>query len=61
VVAGEHGLERFDVLESRPLGDNRWDALQSIDHLRVHGMLDPERAVLIEHRDAVLRKDVTWA
>src|SRR6266511_652989 len=57
-VAGEHGLERLGVPELRPLRRHRRDALQAVDHLRVHRMLDPQRAVLIEHRDAVLRNDV---
>ena len=54
----QHGLERLDVLEFRLLRHHRRDAIQAVDHLRVHGMLDPERAVLVEHRDAVLREDV---
>ena len=55
-VAGEHGLERLDILELAasappPAGH----AFEAVHHLRVHGMLDPERAVLVEGGDALLR------
>ena len=60
-VAGEHGLERLDVPELRLLRHHRRHAVQAVDHLRVHRMLDPERAVLVEHRDALRRGDVALA
>jgi hypothetical protein len=47
-VAREHCLERRDVLELRFFFDHRRDTFEAVEHLRVHRMLDPERAVLIE-------------
>ena len=49
-----HGLERLDLRQFRLRLDQRRDALQAIHHLRIHRMLDPQRAVLIERGDALL-------
>ena len=55
-IAGQHGLEGFDVLQFGFRGHDRRDPLQAVHHLRVHGMRDPRRAVLIEGGDARLRR-----
>ena len=55
-VAGEHGLERLDVRQLRLRLDQRRHAVEAVDHLRIHRMLDPQRAVLIEGGDALLRR-----
>jgi hypothetical protein len=44
-VVREHGLKRRDVLQFRFFMANRWHTIQSVDHLRVHRMLDPERVI----------------
>jgi hypothetical protein len=51
-VAGQHSFERLPLLEFRLLRDHCWNTLKAIEHLCVHGVLDPQRAVLIESRDA---------
>jgi hypothetical protein len=60
-VAGEHGLERLDAPQLGPLRHHHRHPFQAVDHLRVHGLLDPQRAVLVEHRDAVLGEDIARA
>jgi len=60
-ISRQHGLERLDVLQCRRLRHHRRDAFQAKHHLGVHRMLDPERAVLVEHRDAVVRDHVVRA
>ena len=51
-VAGQHSFERLPLLEFRLLRDHCRNTLKAIEHLCVHGVLDPQRAVLIESRDA---------
>ena len=53
-IAGEHSFERLDVAQFRlRLGQHR-HSFQRVRHERVHRMLDPQRAVLIEGGNAVL-------
>ena len=40
---------------------HRRDPVQAVDHLRIHRMLDPQRAVLVEGGDARLAAARTWA
>src|SRR5262249_53050862 len=56
-VAREDRFERLDVLEFRIFLDNGWNTIEAIDDLRIDRMLDPERAVLIESRDALFRRN----
>jgi len=53
-VPREHGLERLHARKFRFGLDHRRHALQAIDHLRIHRVLDPDRAVLVESGDALL-------
>ena len=57
-VAGQHGFERLDT---RASSGSRFDhsrhAIEAIEQLRIDRMLDPQGAVLIEGRDALLRRD----
>src|SRR6185312_9000106 len=55
-VPRQHRLEGLDVGELRLRFDDSRNALQAVHHLRVHRMLDPERAVLIEGGDALRRR-----
>ena len=55
-VAGEHGPERLDLGELRLRLHNSGHAIEAIDDLRVDRMLDPQRAVLVEGRDALFRR-----
>ena len=55
-VAGKHGLERLDFCERGFLLDHDRHAIEAIDELRINRMLDPQRAVLVEGRDALLRR-----
>ncbi len=57
-VAGEDTIERLDVLEFRFLFYQRRHALQAIHHLRVHRVLNPERAVLVKGGNAILGCDI---
>ena len=50
-VTGEDRFERSGFLQAGPMADDERHALQAIDDLRIHRVLDPERAVLIERRD----------
>src|SRR5262249_13073417 len=56
-VAREDRLERLDVLEFRIFVDNGGNTIEAIDDLRIDGMLDPERSVLIKSRDALFRRN----
>jgi hypothetical protein len=60
-IARECGLERLDVLEFRLVCDHRRNTFETVDHLRVHRMLDPERAVLVKDGDAILCRHVVRA
>ena len=51
-----NGLERLDIFKFRLCPHERADAMQAIDHLRIHRLLDPERAVLVKRGDAFLRR-----
>ena len=53
-VAGQHRLERLDIGELRLGLDQGRHAIEAIDHLAVHWMLDPQCPVLVEGRDALL-------
>ncbi len=48
----QHGAEGRDFGEFGLLLYQRRDAFEAIHHLRVHRVLDPERAVLVESGDA---------
>ena len=54
------------VLNGSPLGEfglcfhNRWHAIEDIDQLGIHRLFDPQRAVLIEGRDAFGRGHEGW-
>jgi hypothetical protein len=52
-IARHHGFEGLDVRKLRPLLDHGGHAVETIDHLAVHRLLDPQRAVLVERRDAL--------
>jgi hypothetical protein len=53
----QHGAEGRDLGQFRLSFDQRRHALQAKHHLRIHRMLDPERAVLVKGRDAFLGRD----
>ena len=55
-VAVEHGLERLLVLPVRVLRRERLDAVEDEGELDVHRLLDPQRAVVVEGRDALSRR-----
>ena len=55
-VARHHRLERLDLRELGLRLDERRHALEAVHHLRVHRMLDPQRAVLVEGGDALGRR-----
>ena len=44
-VTGKHGPERLDVLEIRLRLRQHRHPFEAVDHLRVHGLLDPRGAV----------------
>ena len=52
-IAGQHGPERLDLGELGLCLHDRRHAIKAIDELRVDRMLDPQRAVLVEGRDAL--------
>src|SRR6516225_5825774 len=55
-VAGKHSLKGLAVLKLWFLCHHRRHTVQAINHLRIHGMFDPQRTVLIESSDALLRR-----
>src|SRR5207245_5257199 len=55
-VTGKHGPERLDVLEIRLRLRQHRHPFEAVDHLRVHGLLDPRGAVLIERDDTRRRR-----
>ena len=52
-VARQHGLEGFDVGSSGFGLDDGRHAIEAVHDLRVHRLLDPQRAVLVERGDAL--------
>ena len=52
-IAGQHGAERLDLGQLGLRLYERRHAIEAIDKLRIDRVLDPERAVLVEGRDAV--------
>jgi hypothetical protein len=56
-VAGENGLVRLLVLPLRMLRRERLDAVEREQELEVHRLLAPQRAVVVEDGDALLRLD----
>ena len=52
-VAVEHGLERLLGLPARVLRRQRLDAVEDEGELDIHRLLDPQRAVVVEGRDAL--------
>ena len=60
-VAFEHGLEGLLVLPFGVLGRHALHAVERESELHIHRLLDPQRAVIVEGGDAVLRRDVVAA
>ena len=58
LVPRENGGEGQAVLPARMRRSENPDAVEREHGLRIERMLDPERAVLIEGRDPVLRRDI---
>ncbi len=56
-VAFEHRLERLYGRPFRMLRSERLHPVQREGELGVHGVLDPQRAVIVEHRDALRFRD----
>ena len=56
-----YGLERLAGFPFRVLGGEFLHAVEGEHRLGIKRMLDPERAILIEGRDAILRGDVARA
>ena len=54
LVAGEDGGERLLALPLGVLRGKGFDLVQRKEGLRIVRLLDPEGAVVVEHRDAVL-------
>jgi hypothetical protein len=54
-------LKRLDLCELRLLLHDRRHAVQAIDDLGVHRVLDPERAVLVEGGNALFWRYKLWA
>ncbi len=52
-VAVQHRLERLLVLPFRMQGRHCLHAIEREDQLHVHGVLGPQRAVIVECRDAL--------
>ena len=57
----QHCLERFHILQSRFLGYERRNPIKAIHYLSVDSVLDPERPVLVECRDAAVGRDKIFA
>src|SRR5213594_515517 len=55
-VARQNGLEWLHLRQLRLRLDHRRNTFQAIQDLRVHRMLDPQRAVLVERGDALGRR-----
>ena len=55
-VAVQHRLERLLGLPFRMLRRQRLDAVEHEGELDVHRLLDPQRAVVVEGRDALIRR-----
>jgi hypothetical protein len=55
-VARHYRLEWLDVRELGLCLDYRRHALEAVHHLRIHRMLDPQRAVLVERGDTLGRR-----
>ena len=53
--------ERLHILQCRLLGRQHWDPIDAIHHLTIHRVLDPQRAVLIECGNALLRRPAAGA
>ncbi len=60
-VAGEDRLERLMLSPFRVLGRHRFDAVEHEHALKVERLLRPERAVVVEGRDAIARRHVVLA
>jgi hypothetical protein len=56
-VTSEHGFEWLLLVPLRMLGCKGNDAIDREGELRVHGVLDPQCAVVVEGRDALGRRD----
>jgi len=57
-IVGEHRLEWVARLPLRMLRRHFVDAVEREKRLGIHRMLDPQRAVLVERGDAVLRRHI---
>ena len=61
VVVGENGFERLGRPPLGVVGRSRFNAVEGEDDLRVHWLLDPERAVVVERGDALLGENEVGA
>ena len=59
-VAFEDSFERLLCLPFRVLGGELLDAIKGKNHLGVHGRFDPEGAVVVEGRDALVDGNEVW-
>ena len=55
-VAVEHGLERLLGLPAGVLRRQRLDAIEDEGELDIHRLLDPQRPVIVECGDALIRR-----
>jgi hypothetical protein len=60
-VARDDRLERLALAPFRMLGGKLAHSIECESGLRIKGMFDPERAILIESGNAILRLDVVAA
>lgn len=56
-VALKSRLERLFVLPLRMHGGKRLDAIEREGNLHIHGLLDPQRAVIVECGNTLRRRD----
>ena len=59
-IAGQDYLERFDIFQFRLGRHDRRNAVKTKHQLAVNRVLDPQRAVLVEGSDSLLRRDEIW-
>ena len=59
-IAVEHRRERLLGLPFRMHGSQRLHAIERKGQLDIHRLLDPERAVVVEGRDALFDRHKIW-
>lgn len=56
-ISVQDRLERIRIVPFRVQGSERLHAIEGEGHLGVHRLFDPKRAIVIERRDAIGRRD----